>query len=770
MPSSTIPATSRADAQIAPIWNVPYNRNSHFQGRDDDLSELHVALGSREPLKRVTAIHGLGGVGKTQLAVEYAYRYAKEFQIVWWLSADEPATLALMYSKLGQRLGMRFPEGAKLDDVRHQVRRALNGRNDWLLIFDNAAGPEDVQNYIPQDRTGQVLITSRNPNWGVVARPFPLRGMKRADAVSFLLSRTGRQGRGDSATRLAMALGDLPLALEQAAACIEQTGISFNDYLKRFETHWAELLKEVKYAGDYPDSVAMTWELSFRQVQEDMPAAADLLSLCSFLHPDDISRALLREGAPRLPEELARTILDLVSFDEAVAALRRYSLVETSEKSFSIHRLVGALARDRLSDEERTEWATHAINLVRGSFQFDSQDLASWDKCAQLLPHALAAAGHAESLSASPRTTVGVLEDAGRYLQKRAQYGEAKYALERAMALCISFYGENHPRVAAVANNLGRVHNELGETADALACYERGLNIDRATYGDADVHVATIVNNYAVSLHSAGRMQEAKAQFEWALQVYELTYGKDHPKVASVVNNLGYVLHSAGDLEGASALFQRSLTTAETFYHPNHPIVGHILANLGLVSRLRGALAESKGYLERAMAINENAFGPDHPAVARTAGHLGELYVALGQMALARSYFERALHIDELVYGPNHIAVFNRLNQLGRVLKETGDFDAARKCLHRAADILAAAKGPGSAAAGATPPAPADSGAGFTTQPMKPATIDEQTPMELPPEPEPTFAALEPLADTPPGFLDAGEDLPTLKGDAGENN
>ncbi len=764
-----MPAASRADAQIAPIWNVPYNRNPHFAGRDEDLNELHVSLGSREPNKKVAAIHGLGGVGKTQVAVEYAYRFAKDFQIVWWLSADEPATLALMYSKLGQRLGMRFPDGAKLDDVRHHVRRVLNARHDWLLIFDNAAGPEDVQNYLPQERSGQVLITSRNPNWGSVARPLPLRGMKRADAVAFLLSRTGRQGRGDSATRLAMALGDLPLALEQAAACIEQTGISFNDYLSRFETHWAELLKDVKYAGDYPDSVAMTWELSFRQVQEDMPAAADLLSLCAFLHPDDISRALLREGAPRLPDDLARTILEMVSFDDAIASLRRYSLIDTSEKSFSIHRLVGALARDRLTEEERMSWATNAVNLVRGSFQFDSQDLGSWDKCAQLLPHALAAAGHAESLGAAPRTTVGVLEDAGRYLQKRAQYAEAKYVLERAMALCISFYGENHPRVAAVANNLGRVHNELGETADALACYERGLNIDRATYGDADVHVATIVNNYAVSLHSAGRVEEAKAQFEWALQVYELNYGKDHPKVASVVNNLGYVLHSAGDLEGASVLFQRSLEAAEAYYHPNHPIVGHILANLGLVARLRGSLTDSKGYLERAMAINENAFGPEHPAVARTAGHLGELYVALGQLASARVYFERALHIDELVYGPSHIAVFNRLNQLGRVLKETGDFEAARKCLHRAADILAAAKAPASAAASAQP-SPADSGAAFMTQPMKPTTIDEHSPLELPADPEPTLADLEPLADTPPGFLDDAEDLPTLKGDSGENN
>ena len=115
MPSSTMPAASRVDAQVAPIWNVPYNRNPHFLGRDDDLHELHVSLGSRDPNKRVQAIHGLGGVGKTQIAVEFAYRFAKDFQIVWWLPSDEPATLALMYAKLGQHLGMKFPEGAKLD-------------------------------------------------------------------------------------------------------------------------------------------------------------------------------------------------------------------------------------------------------------------------------------------------------------------------------------------------------------------------------------------------------------------------------------------------------------------------------------------------------------------------------------------------------------------------------------------------------------------------------------------------------------------------------
>ena len=764
-----MPASARADQQLAPIWNVPYNRNAHFVGREQDLADLHARPIAHERGRRVQAIHGLGGVGKSQLALEYAYKFAHEFQIVWWLSADEPATLALQYSKLGQRLGMRFPEGAKLDDIRHHIRRVLNTRHDWLLIFDNAAGPEDVQNYIPQDRTGQVLITSRNPNWGSVARPLPLRGLKRAEAVAFLLSRSGRQGRGDSATRLAMALGDLPLALEQAAACIEQTGISFTDYLKRFETHWAELLKDVRYAGDYPDSVAMTWELSFRQVQEDMPAAADLMSLCSFLHPDDIGRALLRDGAPRLPEQLARTILDVVAFDEAVAVLRRYSLIETSEKSFSIHRLVGALARDRLTEQERLDWATAAIHLVRGSFEFDSQDMGSWDRCAQLLPHALAAAGHAEALGAAPRVTVGVLEDAGRYLQKRAQYEEAKYVLERAMALCISFYGESHPRVAAVANSLGRVHNELGENAEALACYERALNIDRSTYGDNDVHVATIVNNYAVSLHNAGRTDEARQQFEWTLSVYEMHYGKDHPKVASVVNNLGYVLHSAGDLAGAQELFARSAAMAEAVYHPNHPVVGHVLANLGLVARLRGDFATSRKHLERAMSINEAAYGSDHPAVARTAGHLGELYVAQNQFAAARVQFERALRIDELIYGPTHISVFNRLNQLGRAMKEMGDFEGAKKCLHRAADILAAAQG-GTATAkpDSAPPIELGDADVFDASEPRATKMDESAPLQVLSDPA-QGEELEPLSDFAPGFLDDAPDL-RLRADEPDEN
>src|SRR5881409_170328 len=165
--------------QATHAWSVPYARNIHFTGREEELADLKRSLISDQASRRVQVICGLGGVGKTQLALEYVYRNKNDYNVVWWINADEPATLALGYAKLATQLGMNIPEGTSLDDIRHALRRALNERSDWLLILDNAAGVEDVRNFIPQERTGHVLITSRNPNWESLARPFALRPLKR---------------------------------------------------------------------------------------------------------------------------------------------------------------------------------------------------------------------------------------------------------------------------------------------------------------------------------------------------------------------------------------------------------------------------------------------------------------------------------------------------------------------------------------------------------------------------------------------------------------
>jgi tetratricopeptide (TPR) repeat protein len=668
---------------------VPYNRNVHFTGRQDELSDLRHSLNSDQPSRRVQVICGLGGVGKTQLALEFLYRNKEQYRIVWWINADEPATLALGYAKLATQLGMHIPEGTSLDDIRHALRRRLNELSSWLLVFDNAAGVEDVKNYIPQDRKGHVLITSRNPNWESIARSFPLKPMKRVDSVQFLMNRTGHKKPDTAVGMLAQALGDLPLAMEQAAACIERTRIDFGGYLKRFETQWAELLGQVRPSGDYPDSVEMTWDISFRQLQEESPHSADLLNLLSFLAPDGIPRALLRDGAMILPENMAGLVSDELAMDEALAALRTYSLIDGDGRTIGVHRLVGALVRDRLAPDERARWAESVIKMMAATFQFDSADLVSWDRCAELLPHAMAATWHAQANSAAPRATVQVLDDAGRYLMKRAQYIEAKGLFERAMALASSFYGETHPQVAAIANNLGRVHRQLGNLEDAKGCFERSMSIDQQVYGEADPHMAAVFNNYGIVLQQSGDTEGARQQFEWALATYQSHYGADHPKVASVMNNLGYVLKGSGDLSGGEEHFRKALEIARASYGENHPNVASILVNLGIVQRLAGNHEEAKANLERALEISESACGAMHPSVARACGHLGGVMQDLKQIGLARSYLERALQVDESFYGPAHPNIAGRAIQLARVLRMLQDREGAEMLFERATAIMA---------------------------------------------------------------------------------
>src|SRR5207248_11165845 len=223
-----------------------------------------------------------------------------------------------------------------------------------------------------------------------------LQPFSRKDSIAFLHKRTGRNDSNESASKLAQALGDLPLALEQAAAVIEQSRISFVAYLARFETHWAELLQAGRRSTEYPDSVAMTWELSFRQVENESIAPADLLSFCSFLAPEQITRGFISSSAEFLPPSLAGVVADPLRLDEAIAELLRYSLLEANEKAISIHRLVSTLTSDRLSSAMRHEWAGIAVRRMDEAVEGQSQDPTTRNECSDLLPHRLAATEQGE--------------------------------------------------------------------------------------------------------------------------------------------------------------------------------------------------------------------------------------------------------------------------------------------------------------------------------------------------------------------------------------
>jgi len=703
MPSPPRPASPTPDALMS-AWRVPYPRNLHFTGRDSVLASLRRRLGSSDALDRAQVVCGPGGIGKTQTLLEYAHRFREAYKVVWWISADDPAGVVVALTELARALGLEATGDGPPIDLRRRLFRHLAGRDDWLLIFNDAPDAESLQGALPTERTGHVLISSRNPEWLSVARVYPLGVFTRDESRQFLLRRTGRNEEPQTVDQLAEALGDMPLALDQAAALIGQTRIAFADYLRRFETHWGELLRARRTSADYPMSVAMTWDLAFKQVEEQHPRAADVLSICLYLSPESIPRQLLRDAASHVPDTnarafdghafeahalaapapvqsgaLASVLSDALSCGEAIGQLARYSLVDTGDRVLRIHPLASALGRERLSIEERRTWASVAARTVASTFAFDGVSMHSWRGATDLLPHALAAGSHADALGVAPEAVRSLYNHAGLYLLCQARYDRARRLLERAAMIALRLWGPDSPRMSPIANNLGRLHLRTGNLALAREQFEQALRVDETVYGAAHPHVAELINNRGVCRHGLGDVDGAEQDFKRALDIYQLNFGPDHAKIASILNNLGYAQLCRGDVGAARAQLSVALRMAQTTLGVSHPTVAAVLRNMGMVCRATRQLRDARLCFEKALDIDAAVLGQTHPDTGADLAGLGEVFEELGESELARNLLERAVTIEETHFGVDHARLAPRLRALARsllALGHTRDADA----------------------------------------------------------------------------------------------
>ena len=671
---------------LPPTWNVPHRRNPNFTGREELLEELHTQLASGEHAALTQAISGLGGVGKTQLALEYAYRHAADYDLVWWVAAEDTATLATTFAALATELNLPVADEADLRLVRDAVRRELEQRAGWLLVFDNAQEPGHLREYLPRAPTGHVVLTSRNPNWGTLARPLAVQVWPRSESVEFLRKRTGDPDE-QSADALAEALGDLPLALEHAAAYVEQTGCSLSHYLVLFRERREEVLARARPPEGYDATVATTWEVSLGKIRETSPAAVDILNLCAFLAPHDIPREVIALAVKNLMHMFREALADPVQFDDAVSAARRYSLLDVRPGSVSMHRLVQAVIRDQLTADARREWCTAALRTIQHTFPSRADDPGEWSRGALLLPHALATVQNAEQHGALPQLAASVLNAVGSYLNARGFFEQAKRLLERAVATAEQALGREHEDTGIYMSNLALVLRALGDLPASLRLCKGSLRIAEAALGNSDLSVATCLNNLGGVLEDMGDMEAARQHYARALAIMEESAGPDDPGLAPCLNNLGIVLQSLGDAEGGRTCLERSLVITEKAFGPDHPKTATLLANLGLALERCGEADAAREVLERAVAIAEGGLGPDHPNLAPVLSNLATVLRHTGDLPEARSLLKRAVAITERVLGPDHRKLAARLNRLGAVLHDLGEGCEATSCFRRAATI-----------------------------------------------------------------------------------
>jgi tetratricopeptide (TPR) repeat protein len=643
------PEPARRAVPPEPTVGIPPAPIEHLAGREADLAALHQLLGR----SRRVAIHGLGGVGKTQLAIAYLSRHRSACPDgCFWLRADQSTTLLADLASLAWRVQLPERELPEQELQIEAVLRWLRDHDRWLLVVDNLDRPvaEKMRHWLPPDLPGHLIITSRSPHGlaRLALEPLPMEV-----AAGFLLRRTGKDDAA-AARDIAETVGGLPLALEQAAAyLIENDWRSLAEYAELMRRRMAELLRSGK-PEDYPLPVATTWDISFQRIEQEQPAAAALLRLCAFLAPDDIPIGVLQAGADQFPDQLAVALRDEIECDRVVRTLRDYSLVARQGDSLRVHRLVQWVVRDSLATEHRARWMDRVTRLLVRAFPDEVNDPESWPLCRRLLPHAQAAIELLGREGPDPEDICRLMTHVAGYLRARADYARAQPLLERALESRERVLGPDHPETARSLHDLAWLVREKGEYVAARRLIERALAIRERVLGPDHPDTAWSLHNLGWLLHQLGEFAGSRSACERALEIRERTLGPDHADTASSLNALAATLRRQGELTAARLLHERALEIQIRRLGPAHPDTAWTIYALARLFREQGELTTARPLCERALEIRERVLGPDHLDVSYSLSDLSELLRAQGDLVAAQSLCERVLELQERVLGSDH--------------------------------------------------------------------------------------------------------------------
>ena len=629
-----------------PFVGVP-PRIPSFTGRDAEFARLDaILIGGRpaavtqavgtavEQIGRA-AVQGMGGVGKTALAVEYAFRYRDLYAGVWWCPAETRLGLQTALAELAKALGTALGEEADVEQAaKAGLRRLAEQRAIFLLVYDNVASPDDVADLLPASGA-RVLVTSRFGDWSDWAEEVALDVLPGTEAVAFLEGRAGRLDKEGAAT-LAEALGRLPLALDHAAAYCKRTQNSFLAY----EAKAARLIAAAPRGVNYPRSVAATFDLAIDEATKQCAAAEPLMAYLAQCAPERIPMSLV-EGA--IADEIEREA-GLLALNEV--SLLKHDPFEDGTPAVTVHRLVQATARARSETNGSAEAAAQRIELRLTAIYpaNDLRDPASWVVCAQLTPHLLLCIA-ATVGGTGTETQAELLARAGSYFFGRGAYSRARPLLETALLIREKKLGAEHPSTLSSLNNLGR------------------------------------------ALHDQAEFALARPLLERVLALHEKVHGPEHHETAGALNNLAGLLQAQGDHSRARALSERALTVYEKAVGPEHSDTARSLNNLALLLKDEGDLASARPLLERALEIRQKVLGLEHRDTATSIGNLAHLLLAEGDLAGARPLFERALVIHESALGPEHLSTAGLLHNFSNLLNHQGDVAGARLLIERALAI-----------------------------------------------------------------------------------
>lgn len=723
MSSSAPPASSGGPK----IWGGVPMRNVHFTGREDVLARLRQDLTTDKGALVLYALKGLGGIGKTQTATEYAHRFMDDYDVVWWIpgGGKDPLTVRSSLISLAARLGIAGTGGdlagsTAVPELLDALRRGEPYRR-WLLVYDNVDEPDAIAPLLPSG-PGHVLITSRDDRWRHGVHTMDIDVFERAESVAFLRRRIDGITEAD-ADRVAEEVGDLPLALEQAAALMTEAGLSADDFIRQLPQHLGEDFRPV----GYPMSVDTVWSMSVARLQVQSPDAVELLSRCAHLGPTPIPLALFTEGRQVLDGPFGRILDDPARFQRALRSLGRFSLarVETVHRTMTIHRLVQRTQR-RAADPETAERHRRDVHLLLSArVPSDPDNIDNWPIFSRLLGHVVGSGAQTSDVPLVRQMCVNV----AYYLVRRGDYDGARrfvtealdhwtggrgdadappsgadrdemtrwrlvLVMQRILALTSRLLGDVATAYELNRRTLERMRQALepddeqtlltmnahaadlrwrGEFAEAMALDEESYRLHQSVFGPLEAPTLMSANNMAVDLRLTGDYDRALALDEDTSARRLNVHGRsDNPWVLNSRNNVNRDLRECGRY--AESLEAQRRVCAD--YRMVLPLDSHYVLraekNLSVSMRKAGSYEESLALGEELRARYQERYGLEHPDTMAASCNLINEWRLAGRIDEALELGEETLRLYRRVLGEKHPFVFGCAINVAVVLRLSG--------------------------------------------------------------------------------------------------
>jgi tetratricopeptide (TPR) repeat protein len=657
----------RVPGTLPGVWNVR-PRNMAFTGRELLLAGLRsgLAVGTRMV---VHAVNGIGGVGKTALAVEYAYLFAGDYDLVWWVDAQRVELIGDQLARLGVTAGW-VDATASIDVAWEAVQQGLQRRGRWLLIFDNVEEPADVHPWLPAG-LGHVVITSRHRGFTGIAVPVEVAVFTRAESMALIRTHLPALSEADAGV-LAAEMGDLPLAVAQAAGLLVETAMTVTEYVTELRAHAAEILAEGRPL-EYPVALAATIEIAVQRLQEQDPAAVDLLRVAAVLAPEAVPLAWFSLAVEALPAPLAAVVSAgrALVWRRLLARVADLGLGQITNETLLVHRLTQAVLRDQRTPEQLVADRSIAAQVVAAAEpDDDGSDPDSWPDWTALLPHLISLAP--ESLSGGGKVR-RVACSAVWYLLMRGEYHTALPLAEGWYQAWLTQDGPDNHYVLWAASNLAQSYRALGRHQEAYDVDVDTFARSRRIFGEDHSNTLASANNLADDLTRLRRHQEAyDLDFE-TLERRRRLCSEDHPDTLRAANNLAVDLNHLGRHAEANDLIIDTFSRQRRVLGDDHQNTLSTAHNLADALRMLGRAQEAYALSGDTVARRGRVLGEDHPDTLASAQSLADALRMLG-----RAQEAYALSVDTVarrgrVLGEDHPDTLASAHHLAGVTRESED-------------------------------------------------------------------------------------------------